>query len=402
MRRTVPLVAPVAFALLLAVASLASLVAFEEPARATFPGENGKIAFQSSGNIYVVNPDGSGLQSIPIEDPAVRVVNIHGGPAWSADASHLAFVGRRLNPDGSLRHDVYVMRADGSGLTNVTGAYDYAYLNGHPAATYPAWSPDGSKVALAVYDGLDENGYIFTANADGSEIEFLRMLPFRILVEGISWSPDGSEIAFGAVDINENHETYRHSEVWVMSADGSELRVVDPGLASAWQPSWSPDGSKIAFLGCPESGYNRAGCSYDVYVMGADGSDPVQLTDTPDTREFSPVWSPDGTKVAFSRGGEILTVNADGSGQEEPVISSQDFFGVVLDWGIKTTDENAPTVTRPRPKPGSTIYDRSPTISAMVRDAEGELTEADIQLWFDGRQAGLLLRPRHQRAIARD
>jgi Tol biopolymer transport system component len=402
MRRTISLVALVALALVLA--GWASLVAFEEPAQATFPGENGKIAFQSSEGIYVVNPDGSGLQSIPIEDPAVSVPYKWGDPAWSPDASHLAFVGQRQRPDGGITHDLYVMRADGSGLTNITGAYEYAYLHGHPLATDPAWSPDGSKVAFAVYDGLDENGYIFTANADGSGVELLRMLPFRILVDGISWSPDGSEIAFGAVDIDENYETFMHSEVWVMSADGSELRVADPGLASAWQPSWSPDGTKIAFLGCPESGYNRAGCSYDVYVMGANGSDPVQLTDTPERfSELSPVWSPDGTKIAFLRNTEtppeILTVDADGSGQAEPVIGDQDPSGVEpmtdssLDWGIKATDGSAPTVTRPRPKPGSTVYDRSPTISAVVRDAESELTKEDIQLWFDGRERGFSYDP---------
>ena len=83
----------------------------------------------------------------------------------------------------------------------------------------------------------------------------------------------------------------------------------DPGFDRS--PAWSPDGSRIAF----ESFRDR---NHEIYVMNADGSDVIQLTDN---RGFdrSPAWSPDGSRIAFDsdRDGndEIYVMNADGSGQ---------------------------------------------------------------------------------------
>jgi Tol biopolymer transport system component len=70
-------------------------------------------------------------------------------------------------------------------------------------------------------------------------------------------------------------------------------------------PAWSPDGSKIAF----ES--DRAG-DYAVWVMNADGTNPIRLTD-PSPRSGAPSWSSDGTRIAFEQGGDIWVMNADGS-----------------------------------------------------------------------------------------
>jgi len=77
-------------------------------------------------------------------------------------------------------------------------------------------------------------------------------------------------------------------------------------------PIWSPDGTKIAFV----KGFS--GKNAEIYVMNADGSDPENLTHNP-SGDDSPVWSPDGTKIGFVsiRDGdmEIYVMNADGSSQ---------------------------------------------------------------------------------------
>ena len=70
-------------------------------------------------------------------------------------------------------------------------------------------------------------------------------------------------------------------------------------------PSWSPDGTKIAFQSDRQT-------DYAVWVMNADGSNPIRLT-TPSTPAGAPSWSPDGTRIAYEQGGDIWVMNVDGS-----------------------------------------------------------------------------------------
>jgi Tol biopolymer transport system component len=131
-----------------------------------------------------------------------------------------------------------------------------------------------------------------------------------------AWSPDGRKIAFGA----------GKSNVWVMNADGSEpLNLTpDPG-ASDSDPVWSPDGRRIAFLRqwSHRGKRGRSPWEFEVYVMNADGSGQRRLARHA-TSNFAPAWSPDGRKLAFVSDPDpgdphgpfgVSVVNADGSGQ---------------------------------------------------------------------------------------
>ena len=96
----------------------------------------------------------------------------------------------------------------------------------------------------------------------------------------IVWSPDSRTIAFSVV---EGKGEDAESEIYVVNADGSELRNLTDNGAS---PVWSPDGRAIAFTS------ERDGNS-EVYVMDADGSDQQNVSQSP-REDFSPAWSPTG------------------------------------------------------------------------------------------------------------
>jgi hypothetical protein len=243
-----------------------------------------RIAFHSDrdGNweIYVMNADGSGVTRLT-NNPAVDW-----NASWSPDGKYIAFVSER---DGD--REIYVMNADGSRVTRLTN---------HPNwDEFPAWSPDGKRIAFQSY--RDGNWEIYVMNTNGSGQANLTNNP--ALDWFPSWSPDGKYIAFVS-------ERDGNEEIYVMNADGSGVTRLTNNPAVDDLPSWSPDGKYIAFVS------ERDG-DREIYVMNADGSGVTRLTNNP-AEDWFPSWSPDGKLIAFvsNRDGnwEIYVMNADGSG----------------------------------------------------------------------------------------
>ena len=247
---------------------------------------------------------------------------------FSVAVDRIAFVSRRLL-DGSdaaiinQNQNIWVMNPDGSSqmpLTKLTTIFNGVTLQSFD----PVWSPDGSKIAFlsqgpadgAITSVTSFTQNIWVMNADGSSKTALAFVAaFLADSSGPAWSPDGSKIAFAskrALDGSNAINTHATQNVWVMNADGTSptpLTRLTASIASFdANPVWSPDGSKIAFASARAlDGSNAANTNSvaNIWVMNADGSSQAPLTGlssisngfTADS--LNPVWSPDGSKIAY-------------------------------------------------------------------------------------------------------
>ena len=213
----------------------------------------------------------------------------------------------RFDPDGRTTakvppSGVFVANADG------TGSRPVALPDGFASAAHPCWSPDGRWIAFAGFDPAGRDPLIRVAPAGGG--------PSTAIAAGDSpsWSRDGSRIAYvasGRADyatdwaaLGRNEE--RIEAIRLSGPDAGEVEVLATGI---W-PRWSPLDDRLAFVA-------RAEANWDVYLRSPDGLGLSRLTDNP-ALDTQPTWAADGRSLAFlsDRGNrwDLYRVAADGRG----------------------------------------------------------------------------------------
>jgi hypothetical protein len=223
---------------------------------------------------------------------------------------------------GGPQSGLYVANPDGTGLTKLPSV---------PGDTDPAWSPDGSRIAFVRF--REGGAGIWVMNADGTGAR--RITDGGPDVDGTdlgpAWSPDGSRIAFAREGRPAKAAT-GNTDIYVVNADGTDLvRLTDDPMME-YAPTWSPDGSRIAFEAYDLATGGNPPSPLRLYMMNADGTDMEALG--PENVE-GPSWSPDGTEIAFvdTETGWIMAIHPDGTALRRIVDVAELVGGVHLVYG---------------------------------------------------------------------
>ncbi len=237
------------------------------------------IVFTHNRSLWLMRNDGTDLRRLTAYDARTS-----SAAAWSPDGTRIAYARTHYEDDHWESH-IWLINADGTGRTQFTA--------GDVWDDEPAWSPDGTRLAFSRQWGgaRDANGdradldrYIAVMGVDGSGRRALS--PGGWWDSFPTWSPDGSEIAY-----------IGGSDVWAVSPSGTGLRRVAGGVHSGGGLAWSPDGSQIAFARPAETdgNANQPGALVAVEVDGI-GETVLVGEAAAGTR---PRWSPDSQRVAY-------------------------------------------------------------------------------------------------------
>ena len=260
--------------------------------------------------IFTIHPDGTQLVQLTAEKDEYNWVlpGNHTTPAWSSDGKEIVF---------SNGWTTFIMHADGTHPRRLTYSQE-------PELS-PTFSPDGRKIAFASAREGDFDVYVVDASGP-YEIQLTDDLASDI---NPSISPDGRLLAF-ASDRDGDYEIYVMDVAEAMASvpapgpnDRSLVVPLTQNDAADGFPAWSPDGTRIAFLS------ERDGLPA-IYVMDADGSDVIRLTDPSKDEGTLFAWSPDGSQIAFfsSSSNRLKIMNSDGSNVNQFDAIGDSFTGV--------------------------------------------------------------------------
>jgi Tol biopolymer transport system component len=307
------------------------------------PAANGLVVYAHGGDdIYVGDPaTGQGR-------PITSGPEVDHSPFFSRDGSKLMFQ-RSADSGSSGAQHLMIANVDGSGVTRVTDEPLVEIGGGD-------WSGDGRSLMILSSIGGQPTMTMFDLEKGTS-----RVLDVGMAVESVQFRPpDGRELLFVGIAPDGPH-------IYVMGADGSNRRSIVASSDGFQGPTWSPDGSRIAY-----SQAVRATGKAFTHIVGVEGSGDVVLDQpTGAIYQLLPVWSPDGTSLLVGRGYwdrpeiappgttpepdryRLAVISADGSVPDREFQPSGFSFGSGWDW----SPDGTKVVTHPTDNTGYTVVD---------------------------------------------
>jgi Tol biopolymer transport system component len=301
-------------------------------AQATYPGPNGRIAFADyvSGQIYAVNPDGTGLAQLTHTGSS----RVAGDPSWSPSGKRVLFEVFRIDKPND-RSRIWIMHADGSHRHRL-GAERKGFRDFNPQFT-----PDAQKIVFSRCQSPEkEVCAIWKMRADGTHRHPLT--PYRgqklggnnseVIDVSPSVAPNGRRIAFTRFQGLNGIE----AQIYLMRADGSHLHPVTPAWIEAGTSDWSPNGRWIVF----ESNAVRIGSS--IFRMKPDGTRIHRITPSRyPHNDALPSYSPEGDRITFVSDrnhadiccNDLFAVDAIGGGESLIDIGLSDIGILSPAWG---------------------------------------------------------------------
>lgn len=265
------------------------------PDYALAAGTGQRIVFTSyrngGGDLYKVDPQGNSVARL------TGMAKDEIAPAWSRDNKRIAMVRSRLDASNTPHDDIYVINADGS--------------NGHwarstPSPYYlgdPSWSPDGSRLVLTLAaQGASYLGWMDLATG---QLGIFNAVGGGWTGRKPSYDPTGKKIVYVGS---------RGGTVEQISAGGAAHKVLVSSTNGVGDPTFSPDGKKLAFYKLVTDRFFGAS-NPEIFVKSFVDGKTTRLTKSAGL-DLQPSWSPDGSRIAFTsmRSGQlqIWTMNATG------------------------------------------------------------------------------------------
>ena len=202
-------------------------------------------------------------------------------PAWSPDGQKVAYSVRERHGFGQVQ----IINSDGTGQRQLTSL--------DSGACMPDWSPDGGKLAFNTCSGTLPNGEKVAVNPHSGTLPRIAIVDkngenLRFLTDGYGprWSPNGRQLLFSRTGTSPGER----GAIWIVNEDGSGLRKVIEDDSSVMEPAWFPDGNAIAFG-------SRREKRPAIFRTSLDGSGVVKIASDKDLPFFFPVLSPDGKVI---------------------------------------------------------------------------------------------------------